>query len=158
MKPSVSSFVPAPSPAPALFAAAGFLLLFRETVFYVGFYILGSSIEWPQSPGLGAEETFRLITAHPGAVFSGYTVYLLSGVLFLPIALALRALPRDADPLNKLALDVAFAFAGLSVAFRAMGILRWLFAMPALAQNHLATDASPALREAAVLQFQVLEA
>jgi hypothetical protein len=124
------------APAPALFAFAGCLLLLREAVFFVGFYILGSSINWPQSLGLPAAETFRLITAHPGAVFSGYYVYLLSSLLFVPIALVLRALLRGENAVTDVVLDVAAALAVLSVAFRALGILRWLFAMPTLAKTY----------------------
>jgi hypothetical protein len=141
-----------------LLVLTGALMLFREAVFYFGFYLLGSSINWPNSLGLSADETFRLITEHSGAVFSGYYVYLLSSVLFVPIAFVLRAVLRtEKDAVTNTVLDIATAFAVISVVFRAMGILRWLFAMPMLAATYLDPASTPAMREAALLNFNLLD-
>lgn len=141
-----------------LLVVAGGLLLVREAVFYAAFGVLASSINWPGSLALPASEALPLIHQHGRAVFLGYYLYLLSSVLFLPIAMALRATLRSETPAwgRNLLLDMAAGFAAVSVVMRALGILRWLFAMPALAVMYTDPASTPAMRDAAALQFELL--
>jgi hypothetical protein len=94
------------------------------------------------------------IAAAPDAVALGYTLYLLYSVLVAPlmIGLAARVFGSLASPL---AATVA-AFAALSTLARAIGILRWLTVMPALASAHAAAD--PASRAQIELVFGAVTA
>ncbi|MEM8837356.1 MAG: DUF4386 family protein [Pseudomonadota bacterium] len=147
------------SPAlPWLMALTGTLLLAREAVFYIGFAILGSSINWPASLGLPAEEIFILLRDESVAMFAGYYVYLISSAMFVPVAVCLRALIAGEVQLTTLMADIALAFAILSAAFRVVGILRWLFAMPLLSQTYFDPESSQALRDATLMTYEVLNA
>ena len=136
----------------------GILLIVREAIFIAAFFILGASINWPQSLGLPAAEAFPLITENSSAVFSGYYFYLLSSLLILPMILAVLTLLKSEDSFLNLLLNIAGGFVIASVVMRALGILRWLFAMPILAAAYLDTNASPAVREFAALNFEMLNA
>ena len=140
-----------------LVLATGLLLVGREAFFYVGFYILGSSIGWPASLGLPAEEIFLLIQNEGSAMFTGYYVYMLSSALFIPIAFCLRGLLQEERGSIKLLADIAVGFAILSAGFRVLGILRWLFAMPVLSAAYLEPGASEAVRDVAVMNYYMMD-
>lgn len=139
-----------------LLAVAGSLLFMKEAVFYVAFFILGTSIDWPGSLGLPAAEALPLIREHEGAVFTGYYFYLLSSIMYIPVALSLRALLRGNGTVRDLLLDCAVGLAVVSTAMRALGILRWLFAMPTLAAVYADPGSSPELLASVAVQFDVL--
>ena len=143
---------------PWLMTLTGAVLIAREAVFYTGFAILGSAINWPASLGLPAEEIFALLRDQGDAMFTGYYVYMLSSIMFIPVAVCLRWLVAGEDTLTTLLADIALAFAVASTAFRVLGILRWLFAMPVLSNAYLDPASSDALREVALLNYQMLDA
>lgn len=139
---------------------AGGLLLAREAVFYAAFGVLAASIDWPGSLGLAAADALPLIREQQRSVFTGYYLYLLSSIMFLPIAMALREVLRHATgtqhTVARLVMDIAVGFAVVSVVLRSLGILRWLFAMPALAEVYVDPATTQATREQVVLQFDLL--
>lgn len=139
-------------------ATAGALLILREAVFYGGFIVLNVAIDWPASLGLPAAEIFAMLRDKPGEIFAGYYIYMASSLLFIPIACALRGALRSGDRTTDLVLDVAVGFAIASAVFRTLGIMRWLFAMPALSQAYFDPAATEATRAAALLHYQVLDA
>lgn len=116
--------------------------------------ILGAAIGWPASLDLPSAEQLARIAAAPGAVMAGYGLYLLYSILVAPvmIGLAARAFGGLGSPL---AASVA-AFGALSALARAVGILRWLTVMPALAAAHAAGDA--ATRAQVQLVFDAINA
>ncbi|HYF63349.1 MAG TPA: DUF4386 family protein, partial [Herpetosiphonaceae bacterium] len=75
------------------------------------------------------------------AVALGYTSYFISAALLIPIALLLRPILRPADGLA----SVAAGFGAIAGFAKLLGIGRWLFMMPDLAERHAA--AGPAARE-----------
>jgi hypothetical protein len=147
-----------PFALPAIMALTGGILILREAVFYTGFAILNGAINWPASLGLPAAEVFGLLRDQGGAMFAGYYVYMLSSFMFIPIAVCLRWLVAGEDDLTTILADIALAFAIVSAAFRVLGILRWLFAMPVLSQAYLDPASSEALRQAALLNYDMLSA
>ena len=147
-----------PNVMPWLMALAGSILVLREAVFYVGFAILGSAINWPASLGLPAQEIFVLLRDKGDAMFAGYYVYLISSVMFIPIAVCLRSFLAGEDNLTRLLADIALGFAIISTAFRMLGILRWLFAMPVLSEAYFNPDSSQAVRDVALLNYEMLNA
>lgn len=140
----------------SLLLVTGVLLLSREAIFYCAFYILGSSIDWPGSLGLPATEALPLIASNQTAVFAGYYLYMFASLLFVAVAMALRSAFANDDPLVNLMLDIAVGFAIVSASMRALGILRWLFAMPALAETYFNSMDSDVLIDMVTSNFDLL--
>jgi hypothetical protein len=87
-------------------------------------------------------EQLSAIAANADMVALGYGLYLLYSILVAPVMIGLAA-RAFGDLQRPLAATVA-ALATLSALARAIGILRWLTVMPALAAAHAAAD--PAAR------------
>ena len=135
--------VPAPADAPAASGRGlGLLLIAEALLAFAPVVVLGAAIGWPASLGLPAEAQLAAIATHADAVALGYGLYLLYSLLVAPVMVGLAA--RACGGLqHPLALTGA-AFGALSALARAIGILRWLTVMPALASAHAGAD--PATR------------
>ena len=132
--------------AAALLAVEGVLL-------FVPLVVLGGAIGWPGSLDDPASVALPRLLENEGAVRFGYVAYLAYSVLFLPVAVwTTRTLTRGDDgPLARLAVGFAVA----SALARSIGILRWLTAMPVLAQAYAsAPDGAP--RDTLAVQYDVL--
>ncbi|MFN7750642.1 MAG: DUF4386 family protein [Pseudomonadota bacterium] len=114
--------------------------------------VLGSAIGWPASLSLPAAQQLALIGEHPGAVAAGYGLYLLYSLLIAPAMIGLAALAFGG--LHRPFAATVAAFAALSALARAIGILRWLTVMPALANAHAV--ATPAERVPIELVFTAI--
>ena len=129
-----------PSHAQAQRLLLGSLLITAAILSFLPIAILGPAIGWPASLRLPAAQQLAAIASAPAATALGYTVYLLYSVLVLPVMvlLAWQICGNLARPIAVLVV----AFAALSVLARSIGILRWLTAMPAIAQKHGAADSA----------------
>ena len=128
----------------------GALFIIEALLSFAPIAVLGPAIGWPASLGRPASDQLQAIHAHADAVAMGYSLYLLYSLLIAPLMMALAA--RIFGGLHQpLAASVA-AFAALSTLARAIGILRWLTVMPALATMHAGAD--PATRAQIELVFQ----
>jgi Domain of unknown function (DUF4386) len=116
------------------------LLVLEPALFFAAFAVLAAAINWPASLGLPYNEILPAISANLSQVRFGYGLYLTSSLLTIPLGLALL-MRLGKQPSISLWLTAAF-MAGAAV-FKALGIARWLVAMPALA-NLLAADATKA--------------
>jgi hypothetical protein len=110
------------------------LLIVDALLAFAPVVILGTTIGWPASLSLPAAQQLALIGAHPGAVATGYGLYLLYSLLIAPAMIGLAALAFGG--LHRPFAATVAAFAALSALARAIGILRWLTVMPALATAH----------------------
>ena len=109
----------------------GLLLIAEALLSFAPLVVLGAAIGWPASLDNPAAQQLAAIATHADAVALGYGLYLLYSVLVAPVMIGLAA--RACGGLqHPLALTVA-AFGALSALARAIGILRWLTVMPALA-------------------------
>ena len=120
----------------------GWFLMAESLLSFAPLAVLGSAIGWPASLRKPAAEQLAAIAASPDAVALGYGLYLLYSVRVAPVMIVLSA--RTLGGLNRPAACVVAAFATMSALARAVGILRWLTVMPALATAHAAAD--PAAR------------
>jgi hypothetical protein len=102
--------------------------------------VLGAAIGWPASLDLPAAQQMQRLLAAPEAVAWGYGLYLMYSLLIAPVMIGLAM--RCAGGLHSWAGATVAAFATLSALARALGILRWLTVMPALAAAHARADAS----------------
>jgi hypothetical protein len=119
--------------------ATGVLLIAVALLAFAPVLVLGSAIGWPASLRLPAAQQLSLLHAHGAAVTTGYGLYLLYSLLLAPTIIGLAALVLGGLQ-RPLAVTVV-AFAALSALARAIGILRWLTVMPALATAHAGADA-----------------
>jgi hypothetical protein len=127
----------------------GWLLIAEALLSLAPVVILGAAIGWPASLDKPAAEQLAAIGANADAVALGYGVYLLYSVLVAPLMIGLAA--RVCGGLQHPLAMTAAAFGALSALARAIGILRWLTVMPALAAAHAAAD--PAARAQIELVF-----
>ncbi len=116
------------------------LLILEPALFFAAFGVLAAAINWPASLGLPYNEILPAISANLSQVRFGYGLYLTSSLLTLPLGLALL-MRLSKQP--SISLWLAAAFMAFAAMFKALGIARWLVAMPALA-NLLAADVSKA--------------
>jgi hypothetical protein len=130
----------------------GLLLIAEALLSFAPVLILGAAIGWPASLDKPAAEQLAAIGANADAVALGYGLYLLYSILVAPLMIGMAA--RCFGGLHgPLAMTVA-AFGALSALARAIGILRWLTVMPALASSYAAAD--PAARAQIELVFSAI--
>jgi hypothetical protein len=143
---------PAISQGARRFAAA--VLIIEPLLFFAAFGLLASAINWPASLGLPYDEILPLILAKSGEVRLGYSLYLASSLLTIPMGIALLVvLKRERESVSlKLAAALMFAAA----VFKALGITRWLIAMPALANLLAGANGDPAMVAAIKTSFMTL--
>jgi hypothetical protein len=134
--------------------ALGALVILDALLSFAPVAILGAAIGWPASLDKPAAEQLAAIAAAPGGVALGYGVYLLYSVLVAPVMIGLAA--RTFGGLGSPLAATVAAFGALSALARAIGILRWLTVMPALAAAHAAGDA--ATRAQVALVFDAVHA
>jgi Domain of unknown function (DUF4386) len=134
--------------------ALGVFLILEGLLALAPMAVLGPAIGWPASLGAPPAEQLAAIHAAPAAVAQGYSIYLLYSLLIAPLMLwlAARAFGTLAHPVAAM----VATFAALSALARAIGILRWLTVMPALASAHAA--ASPEGRAAIEPLFAAITA
>ncbi|MEI8147340.1 MAG: DUF4386 family protein [Alphaproteobacteria bacterium] len=111
------------------------LAVLQTALFLVPMVVLGQAIGWPASLRLPASEALPLIAREAFAVQIGYWAYLLVSLALLPLAVSLRNYAIERGVSGALVDTAAFCGAAAAV-FKMLGIVRWLVAMPALAQLH----------------------
>jgi Domain of unknown function (DUF4386) len=131
--------------------------LLEGLVFFVPVFVLGAAIEWPASLDFEPPKLLRLVAENESMTQLGYVVYLIYSLAFWPvIALfgwhALSRTDRRWTP----SVIIALIAAGISAAMRSIGILRWLFPMPDLADRFVAASASSEPTDGMVAIFDAL--
>jgi hypothetical protein len=128
-----------------LLRATVVLLVLEPLLMYAAFFVLNGAINWPASLGEPARVNLPLILEQPGAVVLGYGAYLAYSLLFLPLSVMLYFVlkERGSSPLLAVAAGVGI----VSALARALGISRWLFLMPFLAETYVDPDTTEATRQ-----------
>ena len=134
--------------------AAAALLLVQFVCMWGAFFTLAPSIDWPASLGLPASAMLPLLLERFGAVFSGYSLYLAHALALIPLAVVLAGALRMGPTLG----PIAIALGTLAGAAKALGIVRWLFLMPALATAYVAPGTGEAARDAISVVFDAFDA
>jgi hypothetical protein len=130
----------------------GALLIADALLSFAPVAVLGAAIGWPASLDNPAAEQLAAVHANAGMVTLGYGLYLLYSVLVAPVMIGLAA--KVFGGLHRPAAATVAAFGALSALARAIGILRWLTVMPALAAAHAA--AGPEQRAQIELLFSAV--
>ena len=108
---------------------AALALIAQFVLIWTTFFILSAAVGWPASLDDPAAVALPRLIEQADAVFLGYGAYLLAALLLVPATAALNARLGLTGGLASLTLGLAV----LSAVFKTIGISRWLFAMPMLA-------------------------
>lgn len=126
MKESANRFDGAGITAVALIAIA-------LITYLAAFFTLNGAIQWPASLRYPPDKMLPLLLENQSAVFRGYYFYLISSLLLIPLMHMTSLLLDQKSELSGLLMRSAAGMAVASAVFRALGIIRWEFAMPYLA-------------------------
>jgi hypothetical protein len=126
-------------------------------VFFVPVIVLGGAIKWPESLDYEPSKLLQLIAENESATRVGYFVYLIYSLAFWPVIALMgwHALSRTGRHWTPVVVTAVVA-AGISAAMRSIGILRWLFPMPDLADRFVSATASGQPTDAIVTTFDAL--
>jgi len=133
------------------------LLIIEFLLILVPQLILGAAINWPASLDEPASVNLPLILEQLPAVIAGYGAYLVYSLLFWPVAY-LTGRVIVGDDVENVLFRIASGFAALSALARALGIVRWLFAMPVLARLYTDPATSAALQGSVGAIYDMLNA
>lgn len=134
--------------------AAALIIIF-DVLIFIPLIVLGISIDWPNNLDKDAEHNLPLLLEEDTSVFWGYFAYLVYSILFYPMANAMGSVLAQSDSSN-LWLKVGSGFAALSAVARAIGLSRWLFAMPTLARRYVDPNTSDMAKEAISISYEML--
>ncbi len=130
--------------------AAAFLIA-QFMCMWTAFFILSSAINWPASLDDAASVALPRLIEQAGPVMIGYSFYLMVGLLLVPATAALNARLGLSGAIASLTM----AFAIMSAIAKSIGITRWLFAMPSLAQAYVAPGSD---QSGITLLYEILNA
>jgi hypothetical protein len=134
---------------------AGIILLIEGLLIFVPMIVLGAAINWPASLDEPASVVLPAILEQADATRIGYFAYLIYSVLFFPVvALVVRA--TDGNESSNLYSRLALGFGAASALARTIGIIRWLVAMPALAQAYNAPGVTAQTQDTISLIYNTL--
>lgn len=132
---------------------AGFTLIALPVVFNVTFALLQQTFDYPNILRQPPAQVLQRFAAGGSTLIATWYVFMLSAVLFVPAAILLgRVLASRAPGLMALAVPVGV----LAGAVQFVGLARWPFVMPYLAQTFAAPDTSAAARDTVVVAFEIL--
>ena len=154
---SASVNIPSQSDPIAIRRQAAIFLIIEFLLIFVPLIILGAAINWPASLDEPASVNLPLILEQYMAMMTGYSIYLVYSLLFWPMAYLTGRAIVIGDTENTL-FRVASGFAALSALARALGIVRWLFAMPVLARMYTNPAVSENSKESISMVYEMLNA
>src|SRR5918997_3892198 len=135
----------------ALRVLTGVLLVLTPIVFNVFFTLLSVTFEYPDILREPTGYVLRQFNTGGSSLVAIWYGFMLTAVLFVPLAVLVhKALARQDTPY----MAVATAFRAIAGVVRFLGLVRWLFLVPYLADTYLAPASSGATREAVAVVFQ----
>mmetsp|Transcript_30179 Transcript_30179/g.61268 ORF Transcript_30179/g.61268 Transcript_30179/m.61268 type:complete len:280 (-) Transcript_30179:1057-1896(-) len=134
------------------------LLIIFVVLIFVPLGILGAAIDWPNNLSEDADHNLPLLLEEQQSVFWGYFIYLIYSILFYPVAYMMGRYIAGSGGVFSPWLHLGSGFAALSAVTRAIGLSRWLFAMPTLARIYVDPNTTETMREAVVVSYDMLNA
>jgi hypothetical protein len=131
---------------------AGLLLILLPIAFTVCFTLLQMQFEYPDILRQPTADVLTKFQAGGTGLIAVWYVLSLTAVLFIPIVVLFHHVL--AGQKASAALSVATTFGVVAGIVQTLGLLRWPFLVPHLAQAYLAPGASEAQRAAAALVFE----
>jgi hypothetical protein len=140
-------------PATNLKWLTGILLIGVPIAFISIFTLLQMNFEYPDILAQPTDYILRKFSAGGAGLVTTWYMFMLTAIMFVPIALLLHPfLARTDTPY----LPLATTFGVLAGVVQFLGLIRWSFVAPYLAQTYLDPAASQATRDAVVVGFQIL--
>lgn len=136
---------------PPLRQWTGVVLILTPLLTMVFFTLLQMSFDYPDILRAPTDTILRQFQAGGSALIAMWYGLMFSAVLFVPLTVLLhKNLAQEKLPF----LGVATTFGVIAGVVQFLGLIRWPFLVPYLAQTYLDPAASPATREAAEVVFQ----
>ena len=126
------------------------LVIAVPVAFTLLFIALGSVFDYPDILDASTDETLRRFVEEGDTLVGLWYGFMLTAVLFVPIAVLL---PRVLGMRGTLA-SAAVVFGVVAGVLQFIGLARWPFLVPYLADSYVDPQSSPATREAAAVTFQ----
>jgi hypothetical protein len=132
-------------------ALTGVLLILIPIAFNAFFTMLSMTFSYPDILREDADTVLREFDAGGSGLIMTWYGFMLTAVLFVPLAVLVhRVLARRDTPY----LAVATAFGVVAGVVQFLGLVRWPFLVPYLADTYLDPASSGATRESAVVMFE----
>ncbi len=131
----------------------GVLLIVTPIVFMIAFTLLQMNFEYPDILTKPTDYVLQKFSAGGAGLVATWYVFMLTAILFVPISVLLHPFLAREDTAYMALATVVGVLAGV-VQF--LGLIRWSFAVPYLAQTYLDPASSQATRDAVVVAFQML--
>ena len=129
----------------------GVLLILTPVAFNVFFTLLSVTFEYPDILREPTGYVLRHFDAGGGGLVAIWYGFMLTAVLFVPLAVLVhKALAREDTPY----MAVATAFGVVAGVVQFLGLVRWPFLVPYLADTYLDPASSGATRESVAVVFQ----
>ena len=129
----------------------GILLILTPIAFNVFFTLLSVTFEYPDILREPTGHVLRSFEAGGSSLVAIWYGFVLTAVLFVPLAVLVHGvLAREDTPY----MAVATAFGVVAGAVQFLGLVRWPFLVPYLAEVYLDPASSGAARESAAVVFQ----
>src|SRR4028119_768752 len=135
----------------ALRLLTGVLLILTPIAFNAFFTLLSATFEYPDILREPTGYVLRHFDAGGGGLVAIWYGFMLTAVLFVPLAVLVhKALAREDTPY----LAVATAFGVVAGVVQFLGLVRWPFLVPYLADTYLDPASNGATRESVAMVFQ----
>ncbi len=121
--------------------AAGVLLILVPIVFNAAFFELGRAFDYPAILRKEPEEILRRFDSGGAALLLRWHLLLISALAMLPLAVLLAAALEVGPALTALTMVVGV----VAALVQALGLGRWVFAVPELARRYVAADGPDAV-------------
>jgi len=129
----------------------GIAMILVPIAFNLIFFALGSAFDYPDILREPAGTILRRFDDGGAELVALWYAFAFTALLAVPLALLLYGVFAREQP----HLALAAAIAGvLSALVQALGLFRWAFLVPLLADRYTSAEAAPAARESAVLVFE----
>jgi hypothetical protein len=125
--------------------------------FNIPYALLAGSFGYPGVLRRPADEALALFADGGPALVATWYGFAAAAMAFIPLAIALAITPARLAGRPALAIGAAITGA-LSGLVQAIGLLRWVFAVPMLAEAQRLSDANPVTARAASLTYSMLNA
>jgi len=129
----------------------GIVLILTPIAFNTFFTLLSVTFEYPDILRKPTGYVLRHFDAGGRGLVAIWYGFMLTAVLFVPLAVLVhRVLARESTPY----MAIATAFGTIAGVVQFLGLVRWPFLVPYLADTYLAPASSPATREAVAVVLQ----
>jgi hypothetical protein len=129
----------------------GLALIAVPILFNLAFFGLARAFEYPDILRKPVDHILKRFIEGGGRLVGLWYLFAFTALLASPLALLTAALFAPIDPVLANASGVVGVIAGL---VQALGLLRWVFVVPTLAQRYHESGASEATRAAAAVTFE----